>query len=353
MACAHGLLHGVDDESAKAAIRLQLQDAQRYASSCKGKGREGEESDESLAFKLQTQELENFPLFCADNQMARSMASAVYADGPLVAEIQSQEETATGDRGIALNDAQASSDVVEGNVEEEPPLDDELLEKLRVLYISGLEDLKDQNDQKKDSLDEAEAESSTCAARRAFDSSTMDRRCEACREEVKFFDIARLPCRHEFCRTCLGELYEASMTDESLFPPRCCRQRIIMTNVRMFLKPELVRDFEEKRVEFETANRTYCHSARCSIFIHPRLISDDEATCPKCGLATCTICKGEAHEGDCPKDTDLQHVLDIARENGWQRCYSCWSVVELDHGCNHMTLVASPSTRIGDILTHC
>lgn len=285
------------------------------------------------------------------------MASAVYADGPLVAKFQSQEETATGDRGIArqLSDGRNSTVAVnsEGNGEKELPLDDELLEKHRILFTSGLEDTKDQNDGRTDSPDRVEAESSTWAAGRAFDPSTMNRRCEACREEVKFFDIARLPCRHELCRTCLGELFEASMVDESLFPPRCCRQRIIMSNVRMFLEPELVRSFQEKRVELETPNRTYCHSPRCSIFIHPCHIDNDEATCPECDLTTCTICKGEAHEGDCPNDTVLQQVLDIARENGWQRCYNCSRVVELNYGCNHMTLVASPSTNFADILTPC
>lgn len=331
---------GVDDEeSIELAIQLQLQDAELYTSSSKGKGREGDESDETLAFRLQTQELENFPLFRADNQMARSMASAVYADGPLVAQIQSQEETAAGDRDVASQLTQGVNPTGDAGSEEGQVIDDELLEKLRIFYISGCDDVADQNDGKAVSRNGVEAESSASAAGRASDSSTMNRRCEACRDEVKFFDIARTPCGHEFCRECLGELFEASMTDETLFPPRCCRQRIIMANVRMFLKPELVRSFEEKRVEFETPNRTYCHSPRCSMFIHPCNIEDDVATCPECHLTTCTTCKGPAHEGDCPNDTLLQQVLDTARENGWQRCYNCWRVVELNYGCNHMTFV--------------
>ncbi|PVH71728.1 hypothetical protein DL98DRAFT_387736, partial [Cadophora sp. DSE1049] len=32
-----------------------------------------------------------------------------------------------------------------------------------------------------------------------------------------------------------------------------------------------------------------------------------------------------------------QQVLQAADENGWQRCYSCRRLVELDIGCNHIT----------------
>jgi hypothetical protein len=346
MACVQGLLRGVDDNSVDVAIQLQLEDAELYASSCKGKAREGEQSDESLAFRLQAQELEEFPLFRADNQMARSMASAVYADGPLLAQIQSQEDIAAGDRDVArqLSDGANPTNTVDSEgAKGAQQIDDELLEKLRVLYVSGWEDVKnDQNETKLETAAEDQAESSVWAAGRAFDSSTMNRRCESCREDVKFFDVARLSCRHEFCRACLEELFKMSMTDESLFPPRCCRQPIIMANVRIFLRPELVRNFEKKRVEFETSGRTYCHSPRCSAFIDSSNIDGEVATCPECSLATCTICKEASHDGDCPKDTSLQQVLDTAGEHGWQRCYNCWRVVELSYGCNHMTFVMVP-----------
>jgi hypothetical protein len=33
-------------------------------------------------------------------------------------------------------------------------------------------------------------------------------------------------------------------------------------------------------------------------------------------------------------------VLQTADENGWQRCYSCRRLVELDLGCNHITFVS-------------
>ncbi|OJZ79714.1 hypothetical protein ASPFODRAFT_713883 [Aspergillus luchuensis CBS 106.47] len=39
-------------------------------------------------------------------------------------------------------------------------------------------------------------------------------------------------------------------------------------------------------------------------------------------------------------DSESDGKVATAQENGWQRCFSCWRMVELDHGCNYMTFVA-------------
>ncbi|EEH33161.2 IBR finger domain-containing protein [Paracoccidioides lutzii Pb01] len=309
MACAYELLQGIDEQSAAVVVQLQLQDAELYFFSSKGKSREGELSDESLAFQLQKQELENFSSLHADNQMARSMATAILTDGQLLTETLSQEEIAARDRDMARQ-------LADGAVQSHNSFDDEFLEKLRVLYVSGFEDVRhDPDGGKLDFADDALAESSAWAASRTSNSSSINRRCEACREERKFFNVARLPCHHKYCHASnkAGECPHISGI-------RAC-----------------ARLNEKKKVEFETPNRTYCHSPKCSSFVNPRSIDGEVATCFECGLTTCTTCKGSAHDRDCPNDILLEELLDTARENGWQRCYSCWRVVELDHGCNHMT----------------
>jgi len=45
------------------------------------------------------------------------------------------------------------------------------------------------------------------------------------------------------------------MTDESLFPLRCCKQSIPTGDVRIFLTSELIDQYELKKVEFGTTNR--------------------------------------------------------------------------------------------------
>ena len=190
--------------------------------------------------------------------------------------------------------------------------------------------------------EDIEPEGSAWAAQRKKqqESGALNRQCEACRDAKKYFDLVQAPCRHEYCRDCVRDLFRASLTDESLFPPKCCRMPIPLKTVGIFLNGKLKVEFEEKKVEFGTPNRTYCSRPTCSVFIKSDNVVDDTAVCPDCLAQTCTICKAEAHAGmDCPDDTALQTILELAQANGWQRCYACRRMVELDIGCNHMTYV--------------
>lgn len=94
-------LSTLDQQTADLILQLQLEDTEVYFSSAKGKGREGEVSDETLAFEMQRQEIETMSLFCTDNRMARSMGSAVVSDGQLLLDSWFLEDTAARDREIA------------------------------------------------------------------------------------------------------------------------------------------------------------------------------------------------------------------------------------------------------------
>lgn len=324
----------IDQPTADLIITLQLQDAGFYFDSSKGKTRDP--TDEEVAFQLQNEELQKTSQVLLDKRMATSIAAAVRTDGRILADNQVEEENVVKDREIARHWTGDGSHVTaeDPHSKTESTLDDETLEKLQFLYVSGLEDY--------DSvcgagIETEQAESSTLAAKQTRQSPSRMRRCVACTEETEFFNVMRAPCHHEYCRPCLENLFEAAMVDESLFPPRCCRQPIVMNVARIFLNSELMRRFEKKKLEFETPNRTYCYSPTCSAFIHPSRIEGEVATCPDCGSITCTSCKARGHTGDCPNDSAMQQLLTTAQASGWQRCYSCWRLVELDHGCNHMT----------------
>ena len=332
----------MDDDTADLILRLQLEDYDRLSSSAKGKSVEGgPPSDAELALFLYQQELRQSHLMLSDRRMTRSIACAVQADGPLLTETVSEEMSAVRDRDLAsrLSGIRVSSELVPW--ESAPAeLDDELIAKLAALYVAetdgdGLAPAVSA-DQDDDTPSPGEA-SSFAAARGASSRSSANHRCIACQEEKRFFDIARAPCGHEYCRDCLHNLFETSMTDESLFPPRCCRQPIAMESARIYLSANLVRTFQQKKLELETPRRTYCSRPTCSVFIHPAGIEGDDATCQACGTVTCVMCKAAAHDGDCPEDTALQQVLEIAVESGWQRCHACRRLVELDTGCNHIT----------------
>jgi hypothetical protein len=99
----------------------------------------------------------------------------------------------------------------------------------------------------------------------------------------------------------------------------------------------LVKDYNKKKVEFETKDRTYCANHACAVFIHVQNSQGESVTCPECHTATCTLCKAVGHVGDCPEDPAHKQLLELARANQWQQCPSCKRMIELDLGCNHIT----------------
>ncbi|TVY86389.1 ATP-dependent RNA helicase-like protein, partial [Lachnellula willkommii] len=160
--------------------------------------------------------------------------------------------------------------------------------------------------------------------------------CVVCEDIFENPVMATLPCDHKFCCNCLQELFQRSQIDETLFPPRCC-EPIPPEQVREFLTPELITMHEEKKVEFETADRTYCSDLQCHRFLRPENITADLGTCPTCNESTCTKCKTTAHEGnECPRDEATEALLSRGRERGWRRCFSCRSLVQRTYGCNHI-----------------
>ncbi|KAK0640778.1 hypothetical protein B0T16DRAFT_514746 [Cercophora newfieldiana] len=160
--------------------------------------------------------------------------------------------------------------------------------------------------------------------------------CIACNEETYSTEIVQCAsCPHKYCRACLESLFRLSLTDTTLFPPKCCGQLIPLETCRILLSPDLIKQFQDKKLEFDTPGRTYCHRPTCSTFLPP---STNPATCPKCLTQTCIKCKNAYHgTNNCGEDLATQEILRLATTEGWQRCPSCKTMVDLAHGCNHIT----------------
>lgn len=162
-------------------------------------------------------------------------------------------------------------------------------------------------------------------------------RCDICGETVFPCYLSIMPCAHGYCPECLERLFKTSIADESLFPPRCCRQAVVIDTVRHILPKQLLASYYEKKREFESLNRIYCCKPNCSALIPSETIEDERGRCRKCGTEVCVICKFEAHDDDeCPEDWELHEFLDFAADKGWGRCDRCGRVIERDFGCNHM-----------------
>jgi hypothetical protein len=350
----------MDPETAALIIQLLIEEASDMfdASAGKGKGWEGELSDTQVALLLHKEDLERTASLIADRQMTNSIARACESDGNVLSAAFSEEQAAASDRGTAHRIAGVHPPNLIEWKDPSEALDNEVLEKLAALYVSApVEGPATESALVKyrfpagSGNNDDEAESSAWAATRPTPDE-FRRQCTACQENVLFCELARAPCNHEYCRECLRELFRASLTDDSLFPPRCCRQPITAGGgVSLFLTGSLLSRYLAKKIEFDTPNRTYCSNPSCSIFIRLEDITGEQAVCSSCGTVTCTLCKAGQHNGDCPADTGLQQVLETARENNWQRCYNCRRLVELDIGCNHITFVLASSYIITIVLT--
>ena len=177
------------------------------------------------------------------------------------------------------------------------------------------------------------------ASAAAVASASPDVVCASCDDSYPSDEAWQAPCSHHCCIACLEQLHRACMTDEALYPSRCCRLELPWDNVRSRINDRLAARFQEKKEELDTnvAQRTYCSNTSCARFIGAEAIANDIALCPACNTSTCTMCKAARHDGDCPEDAALHETLSLAQERGWQRCSSCRSVVALTFGCHHIT----------------
>ncbi|KAG9239653.1 hypothetical protein BJ875DRAFT_448003 [Amylocarpus encephaloides] len=330
----------LDPATAALILRFQLQDAQELLTATfrKGKGREGSLTDAQLSLQLFEQDLQRSSTILSDRQMTSSIATACQAHGGVLQLSEIEEHLALTDREAAYRHGGVETAVaVKPLPNGEAVVNKKLLEKTEALYVAksmGL--LTSHGDDESDA-----AESSSWALTLINKDVTMSSRhlCIACLESFRFFEVARVPCHHEYCGPCLMALFNASLIDVSLFPPRCCKKPILPEDkVCIFINSALAQKYEQKKIEHETKNRTYCSNPKCLVFLQAANHRNVErATCPECERVTCTICKAEGHDGDCPKDEGILQVLEMASEKGWRRCGQCKAVVELDTGCYHIT----------------
>ncbi|KAI9840758.1 MAG: hypothetical protein M1837_001332 [Sclerophora amabilis] len=323
----------MDVLSARLMVSLQLVEVEELHANRKGKGVEETMSDAEMALLMYRDELTGQEPIHSDAVLAQSIASAVTQDGPLMTIMRLEEDNAIRDRDLAcqlgsVDGPNASADLDEEIISRFAP------SKLAEAYTRTQQDGQILNE---DGLVDDMPSSSRAGHGNATSTGLRTTQCVACRESKPHFDTMRVPCGHNYCRDCITGLFKASTTDESLFPPRCCSQEVSLISAKPFMTTELINKFQQKAVEFQAANRMYCISPVCSAFVPLDGVKGDIANCSKCQTRMCVICKNRAHHGDCPEDTVLQQVLEVATANGWQRCYNCRRLVELAHGCNHMT----------------
>ncbi|KAL8806261.1 MAG: hypothetical protein Q9200_005099 [Gallowayella weberi] len=132
-------------------------------------------------------------------------------------------------------------------------------------------------------------------------------------------------------------------------PPKCCTsEHIPLKHVDKLFDLKFKMKWNQKYQEYTTKNRLYCPARGCGEWIKPANIHVDASggantgrkygKCGRCKTKVCVACNGRWHASrTCPKDDATAQFIEIAKKEGWQRCYNCSATVELKEGCNHMT----------------
>lgn len=169
--------------------------------------------------------------------------------------------------------------------------------------------------------------------------------CVVCMEQHPIANAMQLDCKrpydnefHAYCRDCLTRLLELAAKGTTPWPPSCCGMKIQYLRAHHLLSDDLTTRLHQKWTELHTPNPTFCSNRSCAQFIMPEYADKRRgvATCNKCSASTCTTCKAPSHEGPCTEDKTDQQLLDMAKDQKWQRCYHCRTLVELSMGCYHI-----------------
>lgn len=164
-----------------------------------------------------------------------------------------------------------------------------------------------------------------------------------CDTKVRPSEAVLTSCNHHWCAGCLKSLVEVYLRDEILHPLRCCKNPFVLASISGQLSKRLLDQYNAKRIEYEVPaqNRVYCSRPTCSEFLgssEAQPIGQPDMTCGKCRSRTCATCRNPSHTGDrCKGNEYVDQLRALARESGWQTCPGCFTVVDLHHGCNHMT----------------
>ncbi|KAL8723768.1 MAG: hypothetical protein Q9225_000063 [Loekoesia sp. 1 TL-2023] len=133
--------------------------------------------------------------------------------------------------------------------------------------------------------------------------------CTSCFDDIPNKEAIRVPCRHTYCAPCFSQLISTALQNESQFPPKCCLQEIPRGILRNHLDAKELASFDDQSVPSGLTQRKQGH----------RMAPWNVVT------------------ADCPQDFGLDATLQQAERAGWQRCYNCRAMVELNTGCRHIT----------------
>src|SRR6478735_9231528 len=186
---------GIDEETLRLIIDLQLKDVEDINSPSKDKHRIGEPPDSLVATNIYESELKRAKETATDAVMCRSMATAVRDDGDTILALELHEQQARDDRYAAqcVQDEHTGESTVQQDRSRAnsiqstlPHVDNELFEKMLTLNVR----------------DEPGETSQWAASRQS-----KTRQCDTCTEYFGESLLIELTCTHSYCKDCIVRLY--------------------------------------------------------------------------------------------------------------------------------------------------
>ncbi|XP_073273666.1 E3 ubiquitin-protein ligase RSL1-like isoform X1 [Primulina huaijiensis] len=187
--------------------------------------------------------------------------------------------------------------------------------------------------------------------------------CSICCEERLSSMMLTIKCSHTFCSHCMRTYVEEKVQSFQV-PIGCplpkCKYCISSSECRSFLPVTSYESLEKalEETKFQISDKIYCPYPDCSVLLDPKEClstrsssssqSDDNCMeCPVCQRFICVDCGVPWHSSvTCEEYQNLpleeRDASDItlhqlAQNKRWRRCQQCQRMIELTHGCSHLT----------------
>lgn len=187
--------------------------------------------------------------------------------------------------------------------------------------------------------------------------------CSICCEEKQSPVMIKMKCSHKFCSHCMKS-YVDGKVQSSQVPIRCpqlrCKYYISAAECKSFLPVTSYESFERAFAEANVVNsdNIYCPFPNCSALLDPHECLLTKASsanqeenscveCPFCQRFICVECGVPWHSSmSCEEYQSLPleerdagdiTLHQLAENKQWRRCQQCRRMIELTHGCYHMT----------------
>ncbi|KAL8513047.1 hypothetical protein ACS0TY_019290 [Phlomoides rotata] len=187
--------------------------------------------------------------------------------------------------------------------------------------------------------------------------------CSICCEEKLSLMMFTIKCSHKFCSHCMRTYVEGKIQSTQV-PIRCpqlnCKYCISAVECRSFLPVSSYESLEKALLEANilNSNKIYCPYPSCSVLLDSRECLSTRASsssqcdnscveCPLCQRFVCVDCGVPWHSSmtcdeyqNIPleeRDASDLTLHRLAQNKRWKRCQQCRRMIELTHGCDHIT----------------